>query len=66
MFKEQNGCCKICGLNKRLVVEHNHENKKVRGLTCDKCNQLIGHLEGASFELILKASNYLYSDGDVL
>ena len=65
MYEEQGGKCKICLKEKRLVVEHNHINKKVRGLTCDRCNQLIGHLEHASFNYVDRIHSYLYNDGDL-
>lgn len=67
MFKEQNGCCKICNkhineLNqkhkKNLCVDHNHETMKIRGLLCDKCNRGLG-LFCDNEDLLLKAINYL-------
>lgn len=47
LFQQQNGRCFICErhqseLNKRLVVDHNHITKKVRGLICQRCNALLG------------------------
>ena len=43
MFDNQNGCCAICGKKTdKLVVEHNHDNGKVRGLLCNKCNSALG------------------------
>ena len=49
LFNKQNGCCKICGkhqgiLTKRLSVDHDHTNKKIRGLLCSSCNAAIGLL----------------------
>lgn len=47
MFAKQNGACAICeASNKRLVVDHCHHSKRVRGLLCDGCNQLMGMLDG--------------------
>jgi hypothetical protein len=48
LFKEQKGCCAICGLpqegfKKNLAVDHNHETKKVRALLCHNCNLIIGN-----------------------
>ena len=47
MFKEQQGCCKICDthqskLKRRLYVDHCHTTNKVRGLLCQSCNTFIG------------------------
>lgn len=50
LFKQQNGCCKICGVNqkllkKRLFVDHCHKTGKVRGLLCQMCNHALGLLK---------------------
>jgi hypothetical protein len=63
MLRNQKGKCKLCKKIKRLVVEHNHENGKVRGLTCDRCNQLLGHLEHIDYDLIDRVHCYLNTDG---
>jgi hypothetical protein len=47
MFKEQKGCCKICGthqsnLEEPLFVDHCHETEDVRGLLCRHCNTGLG------------------------
>lgn len=45
MASEQKYLCKICGKkSKRLVVDHDHRNGKVRGLLCHSCNCGLGHL----------------------
>ena len=49
MRKDSNGICAICnreGLHhhKRLVIDHDHETGKVRGLICSRCNSAIGFL----------------------
>lgn len=36
-------CCPICGRKKKLVVDHNHKTKAIRGLICTNCNSLLGH-----------------------
>jgi len=47
MFKEQGGCCAICGKHqtdtaKRLYVDHCHTSGKVRQLLCQQCNSMLG------------------------
>jgi len=49
LLRRQNGVCAICGTpppaGKVLCVDHDHVDKKVRGLLCDRCNQGIGFLK---------------------
>lgn len=50
MFDAQRGLCAICGRapegngvsKHNLVVDHNHDSGKVRGLLCDFCNRGLG------------------------
>ena len=63
MFKEQKGCCAICGVHqserkKRLAVDHCHKTGKIRGLLCSNCNTGIGNLRD-SIELLEQAIKYL-------
>jgi hypothetical protein len=63
MFKEQNGCCAICGrhqmeFRKGLVVDHNHSTGAIRKLLCPNCNAAIGML-GEDMVLFTKAMEYL-------
>ncbi|MFN8579296.1 MAG: endonuclease domain-containing protein [Candidatus Sericytochromatia bacterium] len=62
MSKNQNGVCAICKGkcygNRRLYVDHNHINGKIRGLLCNNCNSGIGMLKD-SIELLLVAIEYL-------
>lgn len=48
MFKEQEGKCKICGIDQtklkiKLTVDHDHKTGKIRGLLCHKCNSVLGY-----------------------
>lgn len=38
----QSGRCAICGEAKPLVIDHDHETGKVRGLLCRNCNIAVG------------------------
>lgn len=63
MFKEQKGCCKICGehqdtIKSKLCVDHCHTTGKIRGLLCQYCNSAIGFLKDDT-TLLDKVRNYL-------
>jgi hypothetical protein len=63
MLSEQNGCCAICGElrlpdQRVLVVDHNHNTGKIRGLLCHPCNMGIGQLKD-SLDVLRKAVLYL-------
>jgi len=38
LLRRQDGKCGICQQRKKLVVDHNHKTRQVRGLLCRKCN----------------------------
>jgi len=50
LFDQQNGCCAICKkhestFKRKLAVEHDHSDGRVRGLACYYCNtRIIGKL----------------------
>jgi len=48
----------ICGSQEKLVVDHNHNTNKVRGLLCNHCNRGLGHFRDNT-ETLLKAIDYL-------
>lgn len=41
----QGGQCAICQRSTKLVIDHCHKSKKVRGLLCNSCNGALGHVE---------------------
>jgi hypothetical protein len=55
MERSQDGVCAICrkptsyrrkdGSLGRLAVDHDHKTGRIRGLLCDQCNRMIGHLD---------------------
>ena len=64
MLSSQDGGCKICGTTKpgarfkRLVVDHDKETGRVRGLLCDLCNRGIGLLKH-DLSILRSATEYL-------
>lgn len=68
LLKQQENKCAICGAknsNKahkgRLVIDHCHETKKVRGLLCHDCNIRLCKLNNnqESINLLIKTIEYL-------
>ena len=45
MVKRANGLCEICKQPRRIVLDHNHETGRARGLLCYRCNSILGWLE---------------------
>jgi hypothetical protein len=63
LLKQQGGVCAICReLNhdgeKRLSVDQSHEDRRVRGLLCHRCNFAIGLLRDSG-ELCRRAALYI-------
>lgn len=58
LMRQHEGSCAICGSKEKLVVDHNHTTKKVRGLLCKPCNWGIGSFYEKS-ELFESAITYL-------
>ena len=64
ILEVQRGVCAIChrtGSSKRrtrLVVDHDHETGKVRGLLCDGCNRALGLLKDNA-DVLRSAAEYV-------
>ena len=58
LLEEQGGRCAICKRFRKLVVDHDHKTKQVRGLLCSGCNILLGHL-GDDSSLLENGIKYL-------
>jgi hypothetical protein len=63
MRERSGGICSICNQegqhhHKRLVIDHDHNTGKVRGLICSKCNSMIGWC-GENTETLQNLIEYL-------
>lgn len=59
LVEQQNAECQICtDSSKQLVVDHDHNTGKVRGLLCAKCNAGLGMFQDDS-KLLIQAAKYL-------
>lgn len=63
MVVNQNGMCEICRktpeqIKRKLDVDHNHSNGKVRALLCPRCNCALGHVND-DIELLQKMIDYI-------
>lgn len=64
MLEAQGGGCAICGAKpvkgkRRHAIDHCHTTGKVRGILCNRCNVILGHLEkvgAAKFLSYMEAS----------
>ncbi len=60
IFNIRNSPCEICGQSKRIVLDHNPVNGKLRGGLCNLCNTSLGKM-GDSSDGVKRALNYLLS-----
>jgi len=58
VYKLQDGKCAICKKNDKLVIDHDHETKKIRGLLCNHCNLVLGHSKD-TVQILKNAIEYL-------
>lgn len=58
----QGKACALCGLDVKLVVDHDHVTGKARGLLCNKCNTALGKFQDSP-ELLRKAAQYVEQGG---
>ena len=65
-LSDQGGVCAVCGrvpngssrMEKTLLIDHDHETGKIRGLLCNNCNSGMG-IMGDTEEHLLAALAYL-------
>lgn len=62
MLVDQKGLCAICKKPGKLVVDHCHATKKIRGLLHNNCNTALGLLQD-SVEIATSAASYLAMGG---
>lgn len=58
LLAKQGNRCAICDKHAKLVVDHRHEDGRIRGLLCAGCNLTIGMIEN-HLELLAKIEEYL-------
>lgn len=67
MVLAQNGMCAICQGPPPgkfpLVVDHDHDTGRIRGLLCNTCNSLMGRW-GDDPEILMAAARYLLQGRD--
>ena len=54
--------CAICSSNKKLVVDHDHQTGRIRGVICDDCNLALGRFKD-SIAVLWAAIQYLSAAG---
>ena len=68
LLKKQNYKCAVClreyTTQRKLVVDHDHETGKIRGLLCHYCNRGLGLL-GDTRESVERVLEYLKNNGSV-
>ena len=62
MVNRQGGKCAVCRKRKRLVVDHSHNSKRVRGLLCHSCNFYLGYIN-EQLTIVARIRKYLVTRG---
>lgn len=55
---KKQGVCKICSKRKKLLLDHNHKTRVIRGFICLKCNLGLGYFND-DVEILKSAIEYL-------
>jgi hypothetical protein len=68
ILKQQGGKCAICGApegtgRERLHIDHDHDNGRIRGLLCSRCNTGLGYFADNK-DRLAAAIDYLRGDLD--
>jgi hypothetical protein len=58
VLEKQNGLCALCFKPKPLVVDHDHDSGRIRGLLCKHCNSSLASF-GDDEDGILRVLNYV-------
>jgi hypothetical protein len=69
LLQDQDNACAICGITaeeigKKLIVDHNHETLKVRGLLCWRCNSGLGFFKDNQSHLAMAIEYLVKFDDD--
>jgi hypothetical protein len=68
LLQAQNNSCAICGIHtseteRGLVVDHNHQTHKIRGLLCTRCNVGLGYYGDDTTKLSMAIEYLIKTDG---
>lgn len=51
--------CDICGIDSKVVRDHNHKTKFIRGKLCEPCNSMLGLYESTKITKHKLSKKYL-------